>query len=97
MEKKRYTVIKNKIINTLILKNIYKIYILKSLKFNRNIEKKKRLLFLLPNLRKKNSISTYKSVCMFSGYKRSIINQFNSSRFILNKLSKLGLIQNYKP
>jgi len=97
MEKKRYTILKNKITTSLIIKYMYKSYILKSLKFNRNIKKKNRLLWNFLNINKKGSISTFKNVCLYSGYKRSIILEFNSSRYVLNRLAKLGLVQNFKP
>ena len=85
-------------INTLIyVKFQFKYNILKSIKFNRNIKNKKHIIFYFFLQQKKSSISKLKSVCLQTGYKRAIINKLGSSRYISNKIAKLGQIHNYKP
>lgn len=97
MNKERRHLLYNFIQRSLFSKNYIKFKLLKSIKFNRNIENKKHIFYHFFKNNRKYSISKYKQICLFSGYKRAILNKLSSSRFIANKLAKQGFIHNYKP
>jgi len=97
MDKKRRHLINYKVATIGFLKKQYTYLFLKNIKFNRNILNVKHIYFQFFVINSKFSISHYKNICLTSGYKRSIIKKFTSSRFISNKLAKHGLLVNYKP
>jgi len=96
MYKKKRHILFFRINNINYIKKQLKYSIIKSIKFNRNIKNINHIFFQFFCIKKKNSISSLKSMCIFSGYKRSIINKFRSSKYISNKLAKHGLLTNFR-
>jgi ribosomal protein S14 len=97
MDKKRRHILQNQITSITFTKNELKYLILNSIKFNKNIQNINKNHFHFYSLKRSSSVSKLKGICLFSGYKRAIIKNFSSSRFIANKLAKQGLLHNYKP
>jgi len=94
IKKTKKQILKNNLINNIILKYEYKNIILKSIIHNRNTNNKTKLIanyYLKKNYLKKN-----KKICLLSGRHRGVYSNLNISRHNVNYFAKLGILQNFK-